>query len=296
MRRRFHPTSAALVALALVGFFSTLWYFVRTTGGQSFDSKALRGQDLQLPAVIRASGTSARLGLVFGAGIVSVLILLALAHGRSRAALMAVIIAAGSFLTTQAIKMVVSRPGLVLVTIDDRHGNSFPSGHSSLAFSLAIALIIVSPTRLRGLAAVIGAPFATLIGAATVFARWHRPSDVIGAAFVVMTWTFATLLVLGRANDAASRRRFPCFTMAALALIGAAFVVGFSRMTSDGLSKRLLIVDAQQGRAAVDVADAFKVATSSIAVAACVLVALALAVVNRIELVRTKSLTDNVRT
>jgi membrane-associated phospholipid phosphatase len=273
--------TAVFLTVSLVGLLSTFWYFVRTVGGQSFDSRALRGQDLQLPALIRASGETVRLGLEFGGAFVGIFVLVALASGRWRAALAAMIVAGGSFLTTQALKVALNRPSLVVVTLDDRHGNSFPSGHSTVAFSFVVALIIVAPGRIRGLAALIGAPYATTIAAATVFARWHRPSDVIGAAFVVIFWTFGVTFWFGRARDASAPSKFAFLTLAMLTLVAAAFMVAFTSMTSKGLNRRLLIVDSQQGRLAADAAGAFKVATSSIAAASCLLSAAVVVVLSR---------------
>jgi membrane-associated phospholipid phosphatase len=278
VRNHQRTVSVVLVVMSLVGLLGTVWYFVRTAGGQGFDSRSLRGQDLQRPGLILASDDIARVGLALGALVVATAAAFALVRRQFRHAIGAVVVVGGSLLTTQLLKAVIVRPALVVITLDDRRGNSFPSGHSTFAFGLTAALILLAPTRLRGAAATIGAAFAATIATATVFARWHRPSDVIGAAFVVAAWTFMTIALFGRSGHEASRPRFPFLTFGMLTLVGGSFVVAFNAMTSDGLSRRLLIVDAQQGRIATSVGRSFTVATSAIAIAACVLAAVVLAV------------------
>jgi hypothetical protein len=66
--------------------------------------------------------------------------------------------------------------------------NSFPSGHTTAATSVAFALVLVLPLAIRGLVALIGAAYAAVIAVATVWAEWHRPSDTIAALLVVLAW------------------------------------------------------------------------------------------------------------
>ncbi|MGB8465362.1 MAG: phosphatase PAP2 family protein [Terrimicrobiaceae bacterium] len=59
-------------------------------------------------------------------------------------------------------------------------GESYPSGHTTIGVSLAIAFVLVSAARWRPwlatLAGFVGASYATSV----LFAGWHRPSDALG--------------------------------------------------------------------------------------------------------------------
>jgi len=65
---------------------------------------------------------------------------------------------------------------------------AYPSGHTTAVMSLALALIIVSPARLRPLAAAAGG----LLTVATVFSilvlGGHYPSDIVGGLLVATGW------------------------------------------------------------------------------------------------------------
>ena len=69
-------------------------------------------------------------------------------------------------------------------------------GHSTVAMALAVALVLVVSENSRPWAALGGLIYATAVGAGTVTAGWHRPSDVIGAYLVVTMWTGVTVAVL----------------------------------------------------------------------------------------------------
>ena len=101
----------------------------------------------------------------------------------------------GANLTTQVIKHVlVTRqalgPGI------DITPNSFPSGHTTLAASAMIALVLAGG-RARVVLAPAGALWTIAAGLGTLVVGWHRPSDVIGAIAVVAAWTFLVLAVDG---------------------------------------------------------------------------------------------------
>src|SRR6185503_11420074 len=66
--------------------------------------------------------------------------------------------------------------------------NSLPSGHTTVALSIALAAVIVVPSAWRPTIAMGVCAVATLVGVATVLGRWHRPSDVVAATFVCVVW------------------------------------------------------------------------------------------------------------
>lgn len=185
--------AALLCALALVVLAAL---FVGTRSGQRVDNAALRGQVVQHPRTAHRSDRVLRTisvgSLVFlGAALMGI----ALVRGRGHLALGVGAVIAGSNITTQVFKALVTRPDLIpgshLIAF-----NTLPSGHSTVAASLAAALVLVAPVRLRPLAATVGALYACGIAAGTLAAGWHRPSDAVAAFAVVGMWTFGVCAVL----------------------------------------------------------------------------------------------------
>jgi membrane-associated phospholipid phosphatase len=165
------------------------------------------------------------LGHTFGAAFVNcgdlaaLLVMLAavcaigLGFGRRREVLAAVVVVAGANVTTQVLKS-------VLAHVRDKafaHGyelpwpDSFPSGHTTAAASIALALLLVVPAAHRLLAAGVGAALVAAVGLSVVILGWHYPSDVLGGLLVVATWGFAAVAYLRRRSerDLAIRARRP---------------------------------------------------------------------------------------
>src|SRR5699024_1397211 len=109
----------------------------------------------------------------------------------------------GANLTTQVIKQVLVTRDVLGPGIDVTP-NSFPSGHTTLAASAMIALVLAGG-RARVVLAPLGAAWTTAVGIGTLVVGWHRPSDVIGAIAVVAAWTFLILALDGL--DTRRRRR-----------------------------------------------------------------------------------------
>ncbi|HEX4751953.1 MAG TPA: phosphatase PAP2 family protein, partial [Solirubrobacterales bacterium] len=74
--------------------------------------------------------------------------------------------------------------------------NSFPSGHTTAAASIAVALLLVVPTVHRTAAAAVGAGLTAAVGISVIVLAWHYPSDVLGGLLVVGAWSFAALAYL----------------------------------------------------------------------------------------------------
>ena len=202
--------------------------FVGTRSGQRVDNAALRGRVVQSPRLAEASNDLLRtisvgsLGF-FGAALGGV----ALARGRWYLAGGVLAVVIGSNVTTQVFKVLVHRPSLISdpAIIDI---NTLPSGHTTVAASLAAALILVVPVRLRGLAATVGALYAAGIAATTLAAGWHRPSDAISAFAVVGMWTFGVCAVLVASRGSGAPRPsvgLPGLLIGALLVLAIAFAV-----------------------------------------------------------------------
>ncbi len=176
---------ASVSAVLLVALYVVA---VRTKWGQDLDDAALDGRTTR-SVVIRATGrlldtiSITSLALLGGAATV-----IAVARGRIHLALTAAAVVVGAVVTTEILKLVVlGRPDL-LGSNDPLPTPSFPSGHATVAMSLAVAFTLVVPARARGVIALGGVAYACLIGTGTVTAGWHRPSDVMGGFLVVMMW------------------------------------------------------------------------------------------------------------
>lgn len=229
-----HVAPGVLVALvAWVGVAAVWLLFVMTRTGRLVDRLAIEGGyhvrnrfwDLaeQLLEVI---------SVPFIGGVLLATMLLAVLRRRVATAVQVAVVMAGSNLTTQVLKrFVLDRPEL---GTGDSLLPSLPSGHTTAAASVAVALVIVVPRRLRAGAAIGGAVYAALTGISVLVAGWHRPSDAVAAVLVVAGWAGAAVVVrtvldpssrsLG--DPAADRPRRTA--RAARGLLGAAAVTGLA--------------------------------------------------------------------
>jgi membrane-associated phospholipid phosphatase len=141
--------------------------------------------------------------------LIALLVLLAaivvwgLRLGRRREVIAAAIVVAGANLTTQLLKTTLehARHKAFEHGIELPWPNSFPSGHTTAAASIAAALLLVAPVAYRVRAAVAGALLAAAVGISTVVLGWHYPSDVLGGLLVVGAWGFAALAYLRLRGD-----------------------------------------------------------------------------------------------
>jgi membrane-associated phospholipid phosphatase len=187
------PFLAAVSILALVGVLglaATAYVALGTPRGLRLDGDALDAVGSPVLTLYRLHQGLAWVSV--GSVALSLLACVALAVVRRRLdlALGAVVVIGGANLTTQFLKYdVFSRPDL------SQGPNGLPSGHATVALSIALAAVIVAPSPWRSTVAIGVSATATLVGVATVLGRWHRPSDVIAAAFVCLLWAALGLLV-----------------------------------------------------------------------------------------------------
>lgn len=169
---------------------------VRTPLGQAVDTAVMLGSDVHLPRVTDVlSRTLNATSLVSLFAVCIAAAAIGFVRRRADLALAAALLVIGANGTTQLLKARLPRPDL------DGYGmaNSFPSGHTTAAASVAFALILVLPFAVRGTVALIGAGYVAIIAVATVWAAWHRPSDTIAALLVVLAWSaLASTIVRAR--------------------------------------------------------------------------------------------------
>jgi hypothetical protein len=218
--RRFMELVSALALFGVLGLAATAYVALRTSRGLRLDGEAMDAVSSPELALFRLHEG---LGWVsVGSVALSLLacVTLALVRRRLDLALGAVVLIGGANVSTQLLKYeLFSRPDLSMGP------NSLPSGHTTVALSIALAAVIVAPPAWRSTVAFGVSATATLVGVATVLGRWHRPSDVLAAKFVCVVWAafglLAAALVRCRRSGSAPRA---CAHVGAL--IGASAVGG----------------------------------------------------------------------
>jgi membrane-associated phospholipid phosphatase len=193
---------AAWLLVLLAGHvvaFAVVWgYFVHTRHGQLLDTIALTGDLIGRRHIDGLVGTVLNaISVLSLAAATAVIGSIALIRRRLTLALVAVLLIGGSNVTTQVMKYGFHRPDLGVDGALTGYGNSLPSGHATVAGSVAAGLVLVLPPRLRGPVGLLGAGYAALTGVATLSAGWHRPSDAVASLLVVGGWSaFAGLLLV----------------------------------------------------------------------------------------------------
>lgn len=205
------------------------WFFVLTLRGQLIDGLAYEGANIgawrvtsqfeRILQIVSVEGVALAMGAVA---------LTAILRRRLGLAVEAAIVIAGANLSTRVLKFhLLWRPDLMEGPLTS---NSYPSGHTTAAASAMVAALLVAPRRLRALIAALGAVVMLVFGYGTFVARWHRPSDVVGAYLVCFCWAIMALCVNGLrqwlvpgtvGREAGTTVREPRATAALLVTLGA---------------------------------------------------------------------------
>lgn len=229
-----------LALVSSAGLVAVITVFLSSATGQRVDETALRGARIGRGHLIDGALTVLGLVSVIGLTVATATVaVIAFSRRRSDLALAVVVLIGGSNATTQVLKYrVLERPD---VGIDTITLNSMPSGHSTVAASLAVALVLAVPVRLRGPVAIFGVVTATLTGVAVLAAGWHRPSDVVAALFVVGVWLGLVTAGLGlvrpwlRLSTAARSRRSLTAILLVVSAVVALAVTGLALWRTLGL-------------------------------------------------------------
>jgi membrane-associated phospholipid phosphatase len=159
--------------------------------------------------------------VLLGGGIVGVALLL----GRRRTALAAALLVAGANATTQALKPALGH----LHPFGDPRAqiqSSFPSGHATVAMSIALAAVLVAPAGWKVLVALAGAAYAAGVGISLLVQASHYPSDVAGAYLLTGAWAGAmAALLMDRPGEAKAGSRRSGLIAAGLAVAAFGVVV-----------------------------------------------------------------------
>lgn len=195
-----------VLALAHVAALVAVWRLaLHTQTGQWLDTVALTGneigQDRIDEPVNRVLDAVSVVSLLAATAVIG---FIALLRRRIALALTATALIVGANVTTQLLKYGLARPDYGIDPERAGVGNSLPSGHACVAASVAVALVLVLPRKVRVLGAFLGAGYAAVNGVATLSAGWHRPSDAVAAFLVVGGWAAlgGLLLLLTQREEA----------------------------------------------------------------------------------------------
>ncbi|WP_405106582.1 phosphatase PAP2 family protein [Micromonospora sp. NBC_01405] len=246
-----------ILALAQTAAFVVVWRAaLHTELGQWVDTVALTGnrigQDTIASPVDRILNTMSALSLLVATAVIG---FIALIRRRVALAITATLLIAGANVTTQLLKHFLVRPEYGIDPERAVAGNSLPSGHTAVAASVALALILVLPRNVRVLGAFVGVGYAAVAGVATLSAGWHRPSDAMAAFLVVGAWAaLAGLMLLVTQREQAQVEPADAHRVAAIVLglagalavvssaLALSWLVDLPRLDPDELGRRSLFV------------------------------------------------------
>lgn len=185
-RNRVWRVAFALAFAALAA--TTARVALATVRGQNLDGATRfalsRGKHLFRGADAMALDSISMKALV---SLCAAVFLVALLRRRWQLGARVFVLVAGANLSTQVLKhWVLHRPDLGV----DYAGlaNSLPSGHSTVAMSAALGIMLVAPLRARSMAAFLGWATASFVGVSVMLNEWHRLSDVLVAFLVAGIW------------------------------------------------------------------------------------------------------------
>jgi membrane-associated phospholipid phosphatase len=184
-----------LVGLVLTGLIALILPIAQVHDSATLQGFAqLRGTRLDGVANLIAHSVDPRQYAV----VAVLLALVALLRGRPRVAVAVPVAMVTASATTELLKPLVGHPRFSewLGAGADTAVASWPSGHATAAMMLALCAVLVSPRRLRPLAALLGTALAIGVSYSILVLGWHFPSDVLGGFLVAGGWTSLTLAAL----------------------------------------------------------------------------------------------------
>ncbi|MCR2051363.1 phosphatase PAP2 family protein [Actinomyces bowdenii] len=200
---------AVLLALACLAGVVILWaVFVLTYGGQYLDAAALEGSQIGSHYVSpHARPLLSVVSMPAAVTLVVVILIIGLLRRSHRRALWAVVAVVGANISTQLVKhWILWRPDYGITERFD-NANTLPSGHTTMAASAAVALVLLAGPRWRAAAAWLGALGTVAMGYSTLVMQWHRPSDVLAAILLPVAWGAIAVAAGAWADDANPRVR-----------------------------------------------------------------------------------------
>lgn len=230
--------AVAVTLVAVAGLAATWQVLVRRPAGQRLDGAAVDGAEYGQGTLWRlADPVLDVVSIGFVVVALGAVVLVAMLRRRWGLAIQAAVLIGGSNITTQLLKHdLLERPdyGITTGTV-----NSLPSGHTTVAASVAMGVLLVVPRSGRPAVAVAGAAYTAATGIATLVGQWHRPSDVIAAVLVVLAWTgLVCAFTPGTELDHRGGSSWTATALATVVLGGAGLLagaVGFAVLTGSDL-------------------------------------------------------------
>lgn len=263
--------AASLFLVAGVTVVAVVLLALHTPTGQRVDERVLRVTDAGVAATRTMLEALGLVSVLSVAVVLGALMLFAVLRRRLWSAVVALVLVTGANVATQVLKATLVRPDL-----GGRTANTLPSGHTTVAFSLGLAMLVVLPNRWRPVQVAAVAGMGTFVGASTVIGGWHLPSDVVAAFAVAGAWAGLSMLLalpalrspdpVDRGSWAGGRpaRRalaYGLYGLTASALAGVVLVVG--GLSYGGRPRDLLLVAV--GLSAIGVAAALLAAAAALA-------------------------------
>ena len=201
-------------------------------------------------------------------------VVVALARRRPYDAGAALVLLGGAGVTTLALKHLLPEPradSFLGITSPVPYPR-FPSGHSTAAMALVLALTLVAPARVRPLIATLGAVFAAAVGYSLLTLGSHFPTDVLAGFIVAAAWSLLTwwaLPALDRGLSAVPMPGRPISLREALAPLIAGFSAAAALAAIVVLTDPPSVVSYVRGHAAL-IVGAFGIAALSTTLSATV--------------------------
>lgn len=210
LRRRIVSAIACVISAVVISYVA-----VTTPAGQALDT-------LFMEAAIRWSDSAGNLThLITSIASVPVMIIVgaivfvvAVIRRRPTLAGRAMFVVIGANATTQIAKYLLDRPNLGVTTVV---ANSLPSGHTTVAMAIALALVMVAPPWLRAPSAWVGWVWTALMGISVMISAWHRIADVVVAFLICGAWALALAPIEHRTRHIGGMRAY----------VAMALVIGF---------------------------------------------------------------------
>ncbi|GAA1824833.1 phosphatase PAP2 family protein [Nesterenkonia flava] len=182
---------AAILACAAL-FIVIYEYFVRSSSGQLVDTVARLNAEYYDHPLPYLDPANPWIAFYIVAPPALVFLGITLTRQKFVSALIAVGTVIGANLSTQVFKSTLyERPELgdfPTAWTQDYLDNSLPSGHTTIAASVAVAVFLVGSPRQRPFLGVLAALWGGGWGTYIFIDNWHRPSDMVAAYLVVAIW------------------------------------------------------------------------------------------------------------
>ena len=179
----------------LAGVVVVLVYLlaVQTSWGQTWDDSAvIERVKAGKKQIGRAKEVLETIRLPLLIAALALVVIIGVWRKKLRAGIAAVTVFAGTVLLAELMKILLPRPVLSDLESQVKFDglNTFPSGTTTVATSLVLAIMLVCSARVRPWIAIVGVVWAATVAWGVLAAGWHRPSDAIGAV-VLTTACFA---------------------------------------------------------------------------------------------------------